>query len=52
MVVNGVTYNQVMPALQLSNEDVAAVLTFVRNSWGNKGESVSPSEVEAVRRAL
>jgi hypothetical protein len=25
------------------------VLTFIRNSWGNKGEAVSAEEVKAIR---
>ncbi len=47
--VNGKEYNGVMPALELSNEQVANVLTFVRNSWGNKGDMVTPEEVQLVR---
>lgn len=47
--VNGNIYNGVMPALGLSDEDVANVLTFVRNSWGNKSDLVTVKEVKAVR---
>ncbi len=49
VTVNGKEYNGVMPALDLSNEQVANVLTFVRNSWGNKGDMVTPEEVQLVR---
>jgi mono/diheme cytochrome c family protein len=28
---------------------VANVLTYVRNSWGNTGDAVSPDEVRLVR---
>lgn len=53
MVVNGKTYNQVMPPLpNLTDEEIANVLTYVRNSWGNKGEAVTPEEVKAVRASL
>lgn len=50
--VNGKKYNSVMPALVLSNEDVASVLTFVRNSFGNSGDLVSVDDVKNVRSKL
>ena len=50
ITVNGKTYNGVMPALGLSDEEIANVLTFVRNSWGNQGGAVTPTEVRARRR--
>lgn len=50
IVVNGTTYDSVMPpVVQLTDEQVAHVLTYVRNSWGNTGEAVSPDEVKRVR---
>src|SRR5688572_30743307 len=33
----------------LNDEDVAAVLTFVRNSWGNKAPAVDPGLVKTIR---
>jgi nitrite reductase (NO-forming) len=47
--VNGQTYTSVMPALGLSDEDVANVLTFVYSQWNNAGFEVKPAEVKAVR---
>lgn len=47
--VNGKEYNGVMPSMALNDEQVANILTFVRNSWGNKGDAVTPGEVKAVR---
>ena len=48
--VNGVDYNNVMPGqLTLNDDQVAAILTYVRNSWGNQGEPVTPAEVAAER---
>ena len=38
-----------MPALRLSDEDVANVLTYVYSQWGNSGLVVLPSEVARVR---
>jgi len=35
---------------QLSDTDLAAVITYERNAWGNKsGEAVQPSEIKAAR---
>lgn len=43
-----------MPAFdwKLTDEQVAAVATFVRQSWGNRADVVTPGEVEALREAL
>lgn len=51
--VNGQKYNQVMPPLaaQLKDEQIAAVLSYVRNSFGNKGEAVTTEEVAKSRAA-
>jgi mono/diheme cytochrome c family protein len=48
--VEGHSYNGMMPAWsqQLSNADIAAAITFVRSSWGNKGSPVTESQVSAV----
>ena len=36
---------------QLSDTDIAAVITYERNSWSNKtGEAIQPSEIKAERR--
>jgi mono/diheme cytochrome c family protein len=39
-------------AWRLSNEEVAQLLTFIRNSWGNKASAVSASDVGQVRGAM
>jgi nitrite reductase (NO-forming) len=50
IMVNGTKYDSVMPPIvQLTDEQVANVLTYVRNSWGNSGEAVSPDEVRLER---
>jgi mono/diheme cytochrome c family protein len=36
----------------LSNEDLAGVLTYIRNSWGNKAGEVTADDVNVVRTAL
>ena len=49
IVVNGETYNGVMPKLGLSDEEIANVVTFVANSWGNQGKEITPIDVQKVR---
>ena len=51
--IEGHYYNNVMaPHDFLSDQEVADVLTFIRNSFGNKATAISPAEVKAVRAAL
>jgi nitrite reductase (NO-forming) len=49
IVVNGETYNGVMPKLGLSDEDIANVSTYVMNSWKNKGGEVTPAMVATLK---
>ncbi len=52
ITVNGKTFNSVMPNLAyLSDEQVANVVTYVMNSWGNEGFVTSTAEVAAARNA-
>jgi len=35
----------------LSDTDLAAVITYTRNSWGNKaGEAIQPADIKAARK--
>jgi nitrite reductase (NO-forming) len=52
VTVNGVTYNNAMPAQQLSDEQVADVLTYVMNSWGNNFGKVTVEDVRRVHSDL
>jgi mono/diheme cytochrome c family protein len=46
ITVNGETYNNVMTPLGLSNEEVADVLNYINNSWGNNIKNfVTPKKV-------
>jgi len=48
--VNGQDYNSVMPPMsQLTDDEIANILTYVHTSWGNTGAAVSNEEVTAVR---
>ena len=50
IVVNGKSYNGVMTPLNyLTDEQIADVLSYVRNSWGNSGDAVTVAEVGKVR---
>ena len=43
-------YRQVRAEAEaLSDEDLAAVLTYIRQSWGNQASEVTPEQVKAVR---
>ncbi|MBX7143944.1 MAG: nitrite reductase, copper-containing [Oligoflexia bacterium] len=51
--VNKADYNAVMPAVSgLSDSDLAAVLTYVTNSWGNSARPFSVDEVKKAKDAL
>ena len=49
----GVTVDNTMPPLgdRLTNEEIAAALTYVRSSWKNSASPVLPADVQAVRAA-
>ena len=57
MTVNGKTYDPArgvppMTAFKnlLNDDELAAVLTFVRNTWGNQASTISPDAVKRVRQ--
>ncbi len=48
--VNGRDYNSVMPPMsQLNDDEIANILTYVANSWGNTGGRVDRADVARVR---
>ena len=49
IVVNGQTYDGQMPAMPLDDVEVADTVTFLLNSWDNRGGRVTVDEVRAVR---
>jgi cytochrome c oxidase subunit II len=50
IVLNGKPGTPMPPWTQLSDPDLAAVITYTRNSWGNKtGDVLQPSEIKAAR---
>lgn len=59
LTVKGKTYdpkNGVPPMMPfeslLNDEEIAAVLTYIRNSMGNKAPAVKPESVEKIREAI
>jgi mono/diheme cytochrome c family protein len=54
ITVAGATYNGNMPAFgaRLSDEQVGAVLTYIRNSWGNSAGPIPAESVAATRKAI
>ena len=49
IVVNGLTYDNMMMNMGLEDEEVADVLNYILHSWGNKGgEIVTPEEVAGI----
>jgi mono/diheme cytochrome c family protein len=52
--VKGVQFNNAMPPWKdtLSDEQIAAVLTYVRNEWGNKAPAVTPEQVKKIRALI
>ena len=55
--VNGISYNNVMvapgiPPGSLTDQQIADVLTYIRNDWGNSASAVSASEVSHVRATV
>lgn len=49
--VNGKKYNGIMtPQSNLTDDEIANVLTYVRNSWGNSADAVTARDVAAIRQ--
>ncbi len=51
IIVNGVKYNSIMAPMGLSNQEVADVMNYIMNSWGNKSDKiVTPEEVSKIEK--
>ena len=44
LVVNGVTYNNAMDPLGLEDDEIADVMNFILNSWGNSSDDMVTDE--------
>jgi nitrite reductase (NO-forming) len=49
VTVNGKKYNNVMPSQNLSDDEIANVLTYIYSNWGNNKTEVTPEMVKALR---
>lgn len=53
VVINNITYTSPMPSFaQLSDQQIADVLNYVRNSFGNKAPVIGVGQVKAARLKL
>lgn len=51
IIVNGITYNSAMAGLGLEDDEVADVMNYISNSWGNTSESiVTKEEVAGIKK--
>ncbi|MEO6704545.1 MAG: cytochrome c [Ginsengibacter sp.] len=51
--IDGESYSNNMPPLNsLKDQQIADVLTYIRNNFGNKAGAVLPAEVQKVRRSI
>ena len=51
--IEGEYYSNPMPSqATLKDQEIADVLTFVRNSFGNKAAAITPAQVKAVRSTI
>ena len=51
ITVNGITYNSAMASFGLSDDEVADVMNYILNSWGNEdGDMVTASEVSKIQQ--
>jgi len=49
LTVNGIVYNNSMDKLGLDDEEIADVMNYILNSWGNSSDQmVTLGEVEAI----
>ncbi|UKJ05959.1 c-type cytochrome [Solitalea lacus] len=46
MLVNGKEYDGIMPGNNLSTIEIAEIITYITNSWGNKLPTYSINQVE------
>jgi mono/diheme cytochrome c family protein len=50
---NKAKYGEQMPSFSFMNDQqIADILTCIRGSWGNHGDSISASEVKIIRKKL
>ena len=52
ITVKSVKYNVEMAAIDLKDQEVADVINYIRNSWGNKAPLITVGDVVAAKKAV
>ena len=51
IIVNGITYNNIMAPLGLTDDEIADVMNYITNSWGNVNKKmITKAEVSSIER--
>ena len=51
ITLNGINYNNVMAPLGVSDDEIADVMNYITNSWGNKNDKiVTEAEVSKIKK--
>ena len=51
IIVNGKTYNSYMAPLGLEDDEIADVMNYITNSWGNKNDKmITQEEVSSIKK--
>ncbi|MFY0713987.1 cytochrome c [Seonamhaeicola sp. NFXS20] len=51
IIVNGITYNNTMAPMGLSDDEIADVMNYISNNWGNKNpKMVTVEEVSRIKK--
>ena len=51
-VVKGITYEMEMAPISMTDKEVADVINYIRNSWGNKAPYIKVADVVAAKKAV
>lgn len=52
ITVKGQKYNVEMAAININDQEVADVINYVRNAWGNKAPLIKASDVAIAKKAV
>jgi nitrite reductase (NO-forming) len=52
IVVKGVKYNGEMAGVDMSDKEVADVVNYIRNTWGNKAAMIKSTDVALAKKAV
>ena len=48
IIVNGLTYNNVMPSSGANDQEIADMMNYMLNHWKNEGKTVTAEEVKGL----